>query len=157
MNKDYVFIWLPFYLTSLLGLLYFLENPCMYPWQFASDGSRCGGRASSIRVDGKNPTEFWFFWSIFFFGSIYLLYRVYLPRLKSFIAGDGWSKAARPFCGWRCRGDLLRRNGGLVELRIGLSWAAKKYWIICSNWFYFQWLSGINRPLTQKSRSVDSR
>ena len=97
MNKDYVFIWLPFYLTSLLGLLYFLENPCMYPWQFASDGSRCGGRASSIRVDGKNPTEFWFFWSIFFFGSIYLLYRVYLPRLKSFIAGDGlFNKDKKP-------------------------------------------------------------
>ena len=29
----------------------------MYSWQLASDGSRCGGRAASVRAGGKDKTD----------------------------------------------------------------------------------------------------
>jgi len=67
----------------MVGLLYYLEKPCVYSWQLASDGSRCGGRAACVRAGGKDPTEFWFIWSLFFCGCICMLHQAHMNMLGS--------------------------------------------------------------------------
>ena len=81
-------------MTLIIGLLYYLEKPCVYSWQLASGGSRCGGMTASVRLGGKDPTEFWLFiWSLFLCGSICMLYQAHMKMLDSYRLGNGflWS------------------------------------------------------------------
>ena len=41
----------------MVGLLYYLERLYVYSWQLASGGSRCGGRAASLRAGDKDKTD----------------------------------------------------------------------------------------------------
>jgi hypothetical protein len=56
-NRDYFIVWVPILITLMVGLLHYSERLCVYSWQLASDGSRCCGRAASVRAGGKDKTD----------------------------------------------------------------------------------------------------
>ena len=47
---------------SFITVTHSIAGPCDYPDDIASDGSRCGGRASSVRPGGRNPDTDWLIW-----------------------------------------------------------------------------------------------
>ena len=65
---------------------------CDYPTDIASDGSKCGDRAASERVGGRNPTGDLIFWLILFCCVVYLLTKAYKTELSNFFKSGRFSE-----------------------------------------------------------------
>jgi len=63
-------------LAAIFGLSGCGSGPCDYPDDRARDGSRCGDRAASVRLGGRNPDLIKFFYGVLTVGGGFLVFKL---------------------------------------------------------------------------------